>query len=426
MYKTFLPLFLLLFMVSCASPEPKKIKANEKAFDAEDTYILYALQAEELRENRAASTLFSRLYKKSHKKEYLYRSLENDLIAKDSQKLIKRVDAIAQGSIEDAKLIRFKIIALFELNRLDEAETLAMSLAKKTQEPNDYILVSDILIKSQKYDLALKYLDSAYSKDYNEKILDKMSIILYVNLNRQKDAIAYLETHSRMHGTSQLIGARLIGFYSDQNNIEGLLSTYKRLYLLDPNEELAEKIVQIYMYKRDYMHLIDFLEESKSDDAMLLQLYSSAHSYKKASALANKLYEKTADVNYLGQNAIYEYESAEDKNSKILLHKVVDKLEKVIAIDKSPIYLNYLGYILIDHKVDVKKGMGYIREVLKLEPDSAYYLDSLAWGYYRLGNCKEAKRVMQKVLKLEGGDNSEVIDHVKKIDLCIKNKKGKK
>jgi len=253
-----------------------------------------------------------------------------------------------------------------------------------------------------------------------------MSIILYVNLNRQKDAIAYLETHSRMHGTSKLIGSRLLGFYSEQNNIDGLLSTYKRLYALEQDEELAKKIIQIYMYKRDYIHLIDFLEESQSDDEVLLQLYSSARNYKKAYPLADKLYKKTADLAFLGQSAIYEYESATDKNSKVLLSRVVDKLTTVTTSDKSPIYLNYLGYILIDHKLDVKKGMLYIREVLKLEPDSAYYLDSLAWGYYRLGNCKKAKSIMDKVLKLEGGDNAEVIEHVNAINKCIKNQKGKK
>lgn len=88
-------------------------------------------------------------------------------------------------------------------------------------------------------------------------------------------------------------------------------------------------------------------------------------------------------------------------------------------------YLNYLGYLLIDHEIDVKKGMLYIKQVLKLEPDSAFYLDSLAWGHYKLGECKKAKKIMQKVLTLEGGDNEEVLEHVDAINKCLKIKKGK-
>jgi len=426
MYKSSLLFLISLLFISCATPEPQEMKANQKAFEEEDIYILYALHAEELKENSAASSMFETLYEKSGRKEYLYRSLENDLAAHESQKLIERVDAMPLELKYDIKLIRLKVVALFELGKLQEAQILAMDLAKKTQEPNDYLLVSDILIKSQQYDLALKYLDSAYAKEYNEKILDKMSIILYVNLNRQKDAIAYLETHSRMHGSSKLILSRLIGFYSDQNNINGLLETYKRLYAIDKDEEVSKKIIQIYTYKRDYLHLTDFLEKSQSDDAMLLQLYSSASNYEKAYPLANKLYEDTSDISYLGQSAIYEYENAKDKNSKTLLKSVVKKLEKVVQIDKSPMYLNYLGYLLIDHNIDVAKGMKYIKNVLKLEPNSAYYLDSLAWGYYRLGECKKAKTIIDKVLKLEGGDNIEVIDHSKAINKCTKTNKGKK
>jgi predicted Zn-dependent protease len=426
MYKNSLLLLFSLLLVSCASPEPQKRQANEKAFEAEDTYILYALYAEKSKEHSAASSLFNTLYEKSEKKEYLYRSLENDLLAKNSEQLITRIDAMPEEFQDDVKLIRLKVVGLFELNRLAQAQKLSIALAKKTQEPNDYILVSDVLIKSQQYDLALRYLDSAYAKEYNEKILDKMSIILYVNLNRQKDAIAYLETHSRMHGSSKLITARLIGFYSDQNNIDGLLSTYKKLYAIDKDQEVAKKIIQIYTYKRDHLHLMDFLEKSRSDDKLLLQLYSSSLNYQKAYSLASELYEKTSNITYLGQSAIYEYESAKNKASQSLLKSVVGKLEKVAQTDKSPMYLNYLGYLLIDHKINVKKGMKYIKSVLKLEPESAYYLDSLAWGYYRLGECEKAKSIIDRVLQLEGGDNIEVIEHSKKINKCIKIKKGKK
>lgn len=419
-------MLISLFFVSCVSPEPKNVKANEKAFAQEDTYILLALHAEQIKDYKSASKLFETLYNKSHKKEYLYRSLENDLVAKDSQKLINRVDALnATSASPDSKLTRLKVVALFELDRMHEAEVLSIALAKKTQKPDDYLLVSDVLIKSQKYDMALKYLDGAYIKEYNEKILDKMSIILYVNLNRKTEAIAYLETHTRMHGTSKLIGQRLIGFYSDANNVDGLLSIYLRVYKIDNNKKVAQKIIQIYSYKRDYLHLIDFLEESKSDDSALLELYSATKNYSKAYPLANELYEKTAKLDYLGQSAINEYQSLEAKDLNSSLSRIIDNLTIVVESENNPRYTNYLGYILIDHDVDVKKGMEYIREVLKLEPESGYYLDSLAWGYYKLNKCSKAKKLMNKIVKFEGGDDPEVLDHLEKINQCLKIKKGK-
>lgn len=421
MYKFVLFLALSLLFVSCK--DLGSLKPNEKAFDREDNYILFALRAEDVKDYVAASELFAVLYEKSLKKEYLYRSLENDLRSKQYFKLIKRVDTHLKDFSKDTTLQRLKVVSLFDLNRLDEAVVLAIALAKMTKNPNDYILVSDVYSKRQEYDTALKYLESAYTKEYNENILDRMSIILYVNLNRKKEAIAQLETHSRMLGCSEKICMRLISLYSNENNLDGLLSTYLRFYESKKNKEVAKKIVQIYSYKKDYLALMDFLEHSNADDKVLLQLYTASKNYDKAYSLSQKLYEETSQIDYLGRSAIYEYESAKDKNKKELLLRVVKKLNKVIHEDDGPVYLNYLGYILIDHEIDVKVGMGYIERVLKMQPNSSFYLDSKAWGYYKLGECEKAQKLIQRVVKLEGGDDPEVLSHVTKIENCLKNKK---
>ncbi len=419
--------FMMIFLfTACSLHEKRDIKPNEKAFVDEDTYILFALRAEELHDNKAAADLYTTLYEKSEKKEYIYRSLENNLIAQENEKVLKRVDALQKDKPFDARLLRYKVVALFELNRLDEAKELGVKLASITKEPNDYLLTADIYIKRQEFDLAVKYLESAYAKENNEKILDKMSIILYVNLGKKKEAIAHLETYSRMLGCSKLICMRLIAFYSNDNNINGLLSTYLRLYELDKNPNVAKKIIQIYTYKKDYNSLVDFLEKSKSDDEILLEVYSYLGKYKKAFVLADELYSRTLDINYLGQSAIYEYESAEDKSSKVLLKNVIEKLEKVVAVNEQAMYLNYLGYILIDHDIDVKKGMAYIDKVLEVQPKSAFYLDSKAWGYYKLGECEKAEKLIKEVATMKGGDDPEVKAHEKAIQKCLNQEKGKK
>jgi len=426
MFKIIFFILLIIITTSCSLSEIKPENKNAKVFAQEDAYILFALRAEQLQAYKNAAEIFTELYQKSEKKEYLYRSIENELLLKENEKLIQRIDNNLLEDNYDAQLIRFKIIALIGLNRLDEARDLSVDLAAKTKEENDYLLTSDVYIKRQEFDLAVKYLESAYALNHSEKILDKMSIILYVNLSRKKEAIAHLETHSRMLGCSRLICLRLIAIYSNENNIDGLLSTSLRLYEVDKSPELAAKISQYYSYKRDYLHLMIFLEKFHSDDNLLLQLYSSSKDYKKAKLLADKLYEESSDINYLGQSTLFEYEGAKDKSSKTLLESVVSKFEKVITLDPQPMYLNYLGYILIDHSIDIKQGMRYIDKVLKLQPNSAYYLDSKAWGYYKLGRCKEAKEIMNHIVKLEGGKDAEVRGHLKMIDQCLEKKKKNK
>ena len=119
---------------------------------------------------------------------------------------------------------------------------------------------------------------------------------------------------------------------------------------------------------------------------------------------------------------IYEYENQKNKNDKVFLTKIAKRFEELLAEDSRALYLNYYGYILIDHDVDVKKGMKYVQKALELQPETSYYLDSMAWGHYKLGECKKALKIIQKVRTLDGGDDPEVILHHEKIKKC----KGKK
>ncbi len=426
MYKIILTIMIALLFSGCFSTkEPMPVKANEKAFAEEDAYILFALRAEQIGEFETASTMFNTLWERSGKKEYLYKSLKDDLVLKKNKTVISRVDNITNGEIDDFELVRLKVVALMSYGDFESARVLAIKLVDSSKEVDDYILVSEIYVKQKKYDTALKYLESAYIKDYNEMIQDKMAIILYVNLNRTTDAIAQLETHTRINGCSQKICQRLVGFYSNENNADGLLSVYLRMHELDKNDKIAQKIIQIYVYQKDYIKLMSFLQNSGSDDDLLLQIYVNTKNYAAAYVLAQKLYESTDEINYLGQSAIFEYESSSNKDDKKMQKVVIKKLKTVVSVEQIPLYLNYLGYLLIDHSIDVKLGMHYVREALKFNKNSAFYLDSLAWGYYKLGECSKAKKVITEVQKLDGGDDPEVLKHVKAIDKC-KNKKTKR
>ena len=65
--------------------------------------------------------------------------------------------------------------------------------------------------------------------------------------------------------------------------------------------------------------------------------------------------------------------------------------EEAMALgNDDSIYLNYYGYTLIDKEVDIKKGMKIIEDALVQQPNNTYYLDSLAWGYYKNRDCDQS------------------------------------
>lgn len=416
----------ILFFSGCSAiSEPSVKKGHEKSFEYEDVYIMTGLYLEELQDYNSSSKMFETLFLETNKKEYLYRSLKNDLVAQKFERVVQRVD-LEKNIEDDYELLKIKVVALIKLDRALEAKKLAIRLGEISKNIDDYLLAADVYTKLQEYENAVAYLENIYVTNPHEKIIDRITTIMYVDLDRKKDAITQLEAHSRIYSCSEFICNKLIGFYSNENDIDALLSTYLRVYKLNENVEIAKKIIQIYGYKRDYKSMREFLQENKIDKELLLQLYIQEKDYKKATSIAKELYEETKNVMFLAQSAIFEYESSEDKNNKKMLDSVVSKLKEVVKTDKDAMSLNYLGYLLIDHDIDIKQGMKYIEEVLKIDPNSAYYLDSLAWGYYKLKNCKEALKIMKRVQKLEGGDNEEVLKHIEMIEKCNKNTKGMK
>lgn len=82
------------------------------------------------------------------------------------------------------------------------------------------------------------------------------------------------------------------------------------------------------------------------------------------------------------------------KERQQILAKTKDKEDAQDAF-----FYNFLGYSLIDYDLDIKRGMDFVRKALALDSGSVLYLDSLAWGYYKLGNCLEAKKSFLASLK---------------------------
>lgn len=420
-------LLITVVLFSACSSHVQRPAGNVKVFEAEDRLAIFALYAKSKGDANSTVSLYNELFRRSHKLEYRNEEILMLIQSAQYERALEQIedykDEVAEDTL-DVHLERFRTIALLGLKRLDDAKNVALALVDFSKEAQDYQQCAAIYMLQSRYEFALRYLQSAYAINYDEKILDKMAIILYINLNRKPEAVAYLETHMRLHGCSEMICMRLASFYSEENNVEGMLRVYNRLYDSSKNDKYAQTLIKLYTYKKDTLALISFLEKSGADDVLLMQLYSSTKNYQRVVDLGNKLFKEKGEYSYLGQSAIFEYEGALNKQDKKLVKSVMKKLQTVVDKTNEAVYLNYLGYLLIDHDIDVVKGIRYVNEALKADKESPFYLDSLAWGYYKQGKCQEAMTLMKKVQVNLGQKDPEVTKHVKDIKICIK-KKGK-
>ena len=416
-----------IFFNGCSTskiqPSNKSADLTQSELYYEDSLILYGLRAEEIKDYQSASELFYKLYTKNKQKEYLYHSLQNDINAKNFLKVLDKIKQVKDK--KDITLKKYELIVYISQNKLQDAKVLAHRIVDITKEVDDYIRLADIYILLKEPKISLQYLEKAYTINYDNVVIEKIATLLYNYMNKKENAIKRLEIHREIHGNSTVVLLRLGHFYSNQKNLEKLLSTCISLYKLDKKEDVAAKIIQIYEYKRDYLSLKDFLEENHINDARLLQLYVVTKNYDNASKLAYTLYQKEGSLNYLGESALYEYEYYKITKDKTLLDKIINKLKDLLSQSDEALYNNYLGYLLIDHEIDVKKGILYVKKALAQEPNSVYILDSLAWGYLKLGRCQQADLIMQNVLSKGSNDNEEIAYHKDVIEKC-KNQRRKK
>ncbi len=65
----------------------------------------------------------------------------------------------------------------------------------------------------------------------------------------------------------------------------------------------------------------------------------------------------------------------------------------------NPIALNNLGYFLLERNERMTEAVDLIEKALKIDPTNSSYLDSLGWGYYKLGRFSESERYLKEAIR---------------------------
>jgi tetratricopeptide (TPR) repeat protein len=388
-----------------------------------DLYILSALDLRAMGDFTNSSYFFEKLYENTKDTQYLHDAIKNYIAIKNYPKIKELLDKIAKDHPQDVTANRYLVAYYIDQKNFLKAEELMKEVLKtetsKEQQKRDQELLAIIDIGLKRYDKALDFYEDKYRETKSEEALIKIANILYFHLNLKEKAIQRLQTHANMVGCSKDLCFALLELYQKEQDLNGLASIYKKLYFQTKETQFAKVLLELYAYQQNFTDAIEFLEESRFDESMLLELYISQKLYPKAKELVIKLYNQSGgDLNLLAREAMIDYEGSVNQNDPKLLKEIIKKFQKVVKHIKDPLYYNYYGYILIDHDIDVKKGMDLIQKALKFEPDSLFYLDSLAWGHYKLGNTKEAYKIIKPLIKKS--DEPDILEHYNKIKANLK------
>ncbi len=76
-----------------------------------------------------------------------------------------------------------------------------------------------------------------------------------------------------------------------------------------------------------------------------------------------------------------------------------------------PEILNFLGYGWIARGLHVKEGMDLARQAMAVSPRSAAIVDTLGWGYYKLGDYGQALTYVEQAVQMDPAD-AEINEHM--------------
>lgn len=430
--------FLLPFFIGCSNKtveiENNNIKETEKigfvevktkSFELENQYIILALETENQKLYYDARDFYFLLFERTNNYEYFTKYLTMLTQIKDYELVRSQVLKYYLNNIKQEELIlRLYTFALFKLDIQKEAVDNGEKLIKLFPNDINYELLGSIYLDQKNSLKAYEFFEKAFEMNKSVNTFFNLTNILYYNLSKKEEAVNKIEQYILLNGHDFNLSIQLLTFYEKEQKIEKIVPFLKEMYNeYKSNNEIMSlnktKILLVkYLAKDSVSTAIDFLEQNKEEDEVLLSLYKITNQPQKIYDLLEVLYLKSNNIDYLAQQAIIQFEMSEDK--KKVLNEVVMKFDRVLYNSDNHIYQNYLAYILIDYDLNVRRGVSLVKKALEKDPKNIAFLDTLAWGEYKLKNCKEAFNQMKKVIDEVGLDDEEIRTHWQKIKECKK------
>jgi len=155
------------------------------------------------------------------------------------------------------------------------------------------------------------------------------------------------------------------------------------------------------IYRSAISYLLRVLDSSHSSIYLpqavkiLVYCYAKTENYQLAVSIAedslSKYYE---DVNLKNILAYIQYMQGNISGALKIYQDVLKK------DPENPTALNGIGYCLIDNYSRYQEGVKFCSKALKNSPHDASVLDSIGWGYYKLGEYKKAEGYLKQAFEI--------------------------
>jgi len=268
--------------------------------------------------------------------------------------------------------ILFRLVELnLKLNNPDQALSYVQQAA---DDPALALEAANLLLNRNFYDHAAEILDPmARENPIPQDALFFLAVLEYEGRDNPEKAMTYLESIPEGHHhyeRSLIFRIYLLYRKDDKAGAKELCATAMNLFPKQPEFHII--MAEMHEYDGEYQQALDLLLKATATWP-----------------------DNTTILYRLGMV----YDRMEHRDQAML---VMDKI-----ISKDPEHadaLNYLGYSLAELGRDLKRAELLIENALKVKPDNGYFIDSLAWVYFKQGKNRQAWQEIRRAVQFVDSD----------------------
>lgn len=315
------------------------------------------------------------------------------------------------------------IAAILERQKKEqEAIKVYKNVIKRINPRNQQAITRliQLLIRSRSLDEALNLLDRLLAENPSnlDTLLQKAHVL--VQKNAFGEAINALMPVLKAKPEDLRLQIYLATLYEENNEVDQAVSVYQSILKQNPKAYDA-RIRLGYLYFYRLKNISDALiqgDSAKKIDPKRAEAYLFTglvlHDAER--------YEDAVDTFLDGievkpslPNLHFHLGAALDKLNQF--DEMVQAMEKAIELDaKHANALNYLGYTYADRGIELDQAVDLISRALEIRPNDGYFIDSLAWAYYKKGMFQDALDLLQKAV-LTVPDDPIIHEHLGEVHL---------
>jgi tetratricopeptide (TPR) repeat protein len=323
---------------------------------------------------------------------------------------LEEVQGIEMANTELYQIKGHAFVLLNDLSSAKEQYNQAINLIHEKEELVDTLYsISQTLQFQNQYNLAINYLEQAYSNENDYLFILYDLAYCYEQVNNVKQSLKYYEKYLDKDPFSDHVWFTVGRLNEEKGNTEKALEAYKFVHAINPKfPDVLLEIARIYEDSFQYEKAITYYKEylELEPDSYEVNFYlGNCYNLMDKTEEAFKYYQKSLDIEPFNSDVFYGMASVYYKKKQ--LKDALFYAKRAILLDEE----NDKFYALfgkIASKLDNKEdSVRSFRKATDLKPQLVYYWILLSDELIRQNEFNQSLRVLQE--SLEFHDNSAAI-----------------